>query len=136
MAHRIEVRVAKLEQHDGVPDWMGRATAAALYQAAAWFGETAIEGMSFRSDGKARKLTRQTYRTLDRVLHEETDAIGSVTGTLITATPHKQAHVTVPYGCRATRCDSSMPVPESFVTAADATLPHPADSNRRSLHHR
>lgn len=95
VAHRIEVGVAMLEQDDGVPAWMARATATALYQAASWFGETAIDGVSFRADGKARTLTRQTYRTLDRVLHEETDAIGSVTGTLITATLRKGAHVTV-----------------------------------------
>jgi hypothetical protein len=95
VAHRIGVGVAMLEQGDGVPEWMAGATASALYQAAGWFGETAIDGVSFRVNGKARKLTRQTYRTLDRVLHEETDAIGSVTGTLITATLRKGAHVTV-----------------------------------------
>lgn len=32
---------------------------------------------------------------MDRVLHEESDAIGSITGTLITATLRKGAHVTV-----------------------------------------
>lgn len=95
VARRIDAGVAMLEQDSGVPEWMAGATASALYQAAGWFGETAIDGVSFRANGKARKLTRQTYRTLDRVLHEETDAIGSVTGTLITATLRKGAHVTV-----------------------------------------
>ncbi len=95
VARRINVGVAMLEQDDGVPDWMAGSTASALYQAAGWFGETAIDGMSFRANGKARKLTRRSYRTLDRVLHEETDAIGSVTGTLITATLRKGAHVTI-----------------------------------------
>jgi len=95
IARRIDDGVVMLEQDEGIPEWMGGATASALYQAAGWFGETAIDGMSFRANGKFQKLTRQTYRTLDRVLHEETDAIGSVTGTLITATLRKGAHVTV-----------------------------------------
>jgi hypothetical protein len=45
VAHRIEVGVARLEQDDGVPEWMARPTATALYQAASWFGETPIDGM-------------------------------------------------------------------------------------------
>ena len=93
--HRLNAGVTMLEHDDGVPEWMAGATASALYQAASWFGETAVDGMSFLTNGKPRKLTRQTYRTLDRVLHEETDAIGSVTGTLMTATLRKGAHVTV-----------------------------------------
>lgn len=95
VAHRIDVGVALLERDDGVPEWMGAATASALYQAAGWFGEGAIDGVSFRANGQARKLTRQTYRTLDRVLHEESNAIGSVRGTLITATLRKGAHITI-----------------------------------------
>ena len=95
IAHRIDAGIDMLEHDDGVPEWMADSTATALYQAASWFGETAIEGLSFLTNGRPRKLTRQTYRTLDRVLHEETDAIGSVTGTLITATLRKGAHITV-----------------------------------------
>jgi hypothetical protein len=95
IARRIDVGITMLEHDDGVPEWMAGATASALYQAASWFGETAVDGVSFLTNGKPRKLTRQTFRTLDRVLHEETDAIGSVTGTLITATLRKGAHVTV-----------------------------------------
>jgi hypothetical protein len=92
---RLDAGIAMLERDEGVPEWMAAATANALYQAASWFGETAIDGLSFLVDSKQRKLTRQTYRTLDRVLHEETDAIGSVVGTLVTATLRKGAHVTV-----------------------------------------
>jgi hypothetical protein len=95
VGHRIDAGIDILERDAGVPDWMAGGTATALYQAASWFGETAIDGLSFQTNGRPRKLTRQTYRTLDRVLHEETDAIGSVTGTLITATLRKGAHVTV-----------------------------------------
>lgn len=92
---RLEAGFTILEQDEGVPEWMGAATANALYQASAWFGETAIDGLSFLTDGKPQKLTRQTYRTLDRVLHEETDAIGSVVGVLMTATLRRGVHVTV-----------------------------------------
>lgn len=51
--------------------------------------------MAFARDGRQRKMTRRTYRTLDRVLHEETDAIGSVTGLLVTATLNNGPHLTV-----------------------------------------
>lgn len=95
VAHSIDAGVAMLEQDDGIPEWMAGATASALYQAASWFGETAVDSISFRTNGRPRKITRRTYRTLDRVLHEESDAIGSVTGTLMTATLRKGAHVTV-----------------------------------------
>lgn len=95
IAQRIAAGATMLEQDEGVPEWMTGATASALYQAASVFGETAVAGVSFLTNGKRRKLTRQTFRTLDRVLHEEADAIGSVTGTLITATLRKGAHVTV-----------------------------------------
>ncbi len=53
VAHRIDVGVAMLEQDDGVPEWMAGATASALYRAAG-FGETAIDGVSFRVNGKDR----------------------------------------------------------------------------------
>lgn len=92
---RLETGVAMLEEDEGVPEWMTAATVNALYQASAWFGDTAIEGLSFLTDGQPQKLTRQTYRTLDRVLHEETDSIGSVVGTLVTVTLTHGAHVTV-----------------------------------------
>lgn len=95
IAHRIDEGVAMLEDDLGIPDWMAAATANALYQASSDFGEGSIDGVSFNTNGHARKLTRQTYRTLDRVLHERTDAIGSVTGTLVTATLRNGAHVTV-----------------------------------------
>ena len=56
VARRIDAGVAMLEQDDGVPEWMGGATPSAPYQAAAWFGETVIDGVSFRrANGKARK---------------------------------------------------------------------------------
>lgn len=95
IAARLETGVTMLEEDEDVPEWMTAATANALYQASAWFGDTAIEGLSFLTNGQQRKLTRQTYRTLDRVLHEETDTIGSVVGTLVTATLTRGAHVTV-----------------------------------------
>lgn len=95
IVQRIDTGVAMLEEDDGVPEWMAGPTAGALYQAASWFGETAVDGVSFLTNGRPRRLTRRTYRTLDRVLHEETDAIGSVTGRLITATLRKGPHVTV-----------------------------------------
>lgn len=95
VARRIDAGVAMLEHDQGVPEWMAGATANALYQASSDFGEGSVDGVSFNTNGHARKLTRQTYRTLDRVLHERTDAIGSVTGTLVTATLSNGAHVTV-----------------------------------------
>ncbi len=95
VAHRIDEGVTMLESDRGVPDWMAAATANALYQASSGFDEGSVSGVTFNTNGHARKLTRRTYRTLDRVLHEQTDAIGSVTGTLVTATLRKGAHVTV-----------------------------------------
>lgn len=95
VAHRIDAGVAMLEADQGVPEWMAAPTANALYQASSDFGEGSVDGVSFNTNGHARKLTRRTYRTLDRVLHEQTHAIGSVTGTLVTATLRKGAHVTV-----------------------------------------
>lgn len=95
VAHRIDAAVAMLEDDQGVPEWMAAATANALYQASSGFGEGSVDGVSFNTNGHVQKLTRQTYRTLDRVLHEQTDAIGSVTGTLVTATLRNGAHVTV-----------------------------------------
>ena len=68
ITHRIDAGVTMLEDDDGVPEWMAGTTASALYQAASWFGETAVDGMSLLTNGTPRKLTRQTYRTLDRVL--------------------------------------------------------------------
>ena len=95
VANRIDEGVTMLEADEGVPDWMAAATANALYQASSDFGEGSVDGVSFNTNGHARKLTRRTYRTLDRVLHEKTDAIGSVTGTLVTATLSNGPHVTV-----------------------------------------
>lgn len=95
VAHRIDEGITMLEADEGVPDWMAAATANALYQASSDFGEGSVDGVSFNTNGHARKLTRRTYRTLDRVLHEKTDAIGSVTGTLVTATLSNGPHVTV-----------------------------------------
>ena len=95
VAQRLDAGVAMLEQNLGVPEWMVAATANALYQASSDFEEGSVDGVSFEANGYARRLTRQTYRTLDRVLHERTDAIGSVTGTLVTATLRNGAHVTV-----------------------------------------
>lgn len=95
VADRISSGLTLLEEDDGVPEWMTPGTANILYQAAAWFGDTAIDGVSFRAHGMTRRLTRQTYRTLDRILHEDNEALGSVIGTLMTATLHNGAHVTV-----------------------------------------
>jgi hypothetical protein len=107
IARRLEGGIDMLERDEGLPEWMAEPTARALYIAADWFGETAIEGVEFARDSRhRRRMTRQTYRTLDRVLHETTAAIGSVTGVLITATLTNGPHVTVAddvYG-RGVRC--------------------------------
>lgn len=106
IAARLQHGVDMLERNTGVPEWMTEPTARALYQASAMFGDTEIEGMTLGRGGHRRKITRQTYRTLDRVLHEDTAAIGSVTGVLITATLRDGPHVTVrdETSGRAVRC--------------------------------
>ena len=93
--HRLRDGIDLLESDSGVPDWMTDTTANALYHASNLFGETAVEGMSFSTAKERRRLTRQTYRTLDRVLHSESDAIGSVTGVLVTATLNNGPHLSV-----------------------------------------
>lgn len=95
VSRRIEDGMAILERDAGVPEWMAAPTTRALYRASALFGEGAIRGVSFSTNGALARVTRQTYRTLDRVLHEETEAVGSVTGILMTATLRKGAHVSI-----------------------------------------
>lgn len=95
VSRRIEDGMAMLERDAGVPEWMTAPTATALYRASALFDEGPIHGVSFSTNGAPIRVTRQTYRTLDRVLHEETEAVGSVTGLLVTATLRNGAHVTV-----------------------------------------
>lgn len=95
MVERIDSGVTMLEDDEGVPAWMSASTASALYQASKRFDEGAVHGLSFSAERTARTVTRRTYRTLDRVMHEETDAIGSIAGKLVTATLRKGAHVTV-----------------------------------------
>jgi len=106
VAQRLESGIEMLEEDAGLPDWMAEPTARALYQASALFGETAIDGVVFGRNGRQRKITRQTYRTLDRVLHETTDAIGSITGVMITATLTNGPQLTVrdDVSGRAVRC--------------------------------
>lgn len=106
IASRIEDGVDMLERDSGVPEWMAEPTARALYQVSAMFGDSEIEGVAFGRGGHRRRITRQTYRTLDRVLHEDTTAIGSVTGVLITVTLNDGRYVTVRDGTsgRAVRC--------------------------------
>jgi hypothetical protein len=106
VAQRLEGGIEMLEEDAGIPDWMAEPTARALYQASALFGETAIDAIVFGRNGHQRKVTRQTYRTLDRVLHEATDAIGSITGAMITVTLTNGPQVTVrdDVSGRAVRC--------------------------------
>jgi hypothetical protein len=86
IAQRLEGGIDLLEGDAGLPDWMTDATARALHHASGLFGETAIDGLAFARGRSQKKLTRQTYRTLDRVSREESDAIGSITGVLVTCT--------------------------------------------------
>lgn len=95
IAARIEDGVRELEDDGDLPEWMAEATARQLYQAADMFEDGPVEGLSFAANGRQYRMTRQTYRTLDRVLHETTETIGSVTGVLVTATLTHGPHVTV-----------------------------------------
>lgn len=95
VVHRLGDGIALLEHDAGVPEWMTEPTTNALYGAAELLGEGAIASATFLRDGNRMTITRQTYRTLDRVLHETTEAIGSVRGVLVTATLHNGSHVTV-----------------------------------------
>lgn len=97
VADRLEQGIDALEQEDtaGLPDWMSETTAKALYQTSKWFGKTEVQGMAFGRNGRQHRLTRATYRTLDRLLTDETDSIGSVTGELVTVTLHNGPHLTV-----------------------------------------
>lgn len=76
--------IALLEHDAGVPEWMTEPTTNALYGAAELLGEGTIASATFLRDGNRMTITRQTCRTLDRVLHETTEAIGSVRGVLVT----------------------------------------------------
>lgn len=109
VADRIEQGIELLEHEEGaaLPDWMSEATAKALYQTTKWFGKTEVHGMSFSRNGRPHRLTRATYRTLDRVLTDETDTIGSITGELVTATLYNGAHLTVTDSAHGhgVRCD-------------------------------
>ena len=97
VADRLAHGIDALEQEDSaaLPDWMSETTAKALYQTSKWFGKTEVHGMAFSRNGRQHRLTRATYRTLDRVLTDETDSIGSVTGVLVTATLYNGPHLTV-----------------------------------------
>jgi excisionase family DNA binding protein len=92
---RIHTGIGMLEREATVPEWMAETTARQLHEVARWFGETEVDGLTFRSNGHRQSITRESYLTLDRWLHEESEAIGSVTGTLITATLHGGPHVNV-----------------------------------------
>lgn len=95
IAQRLEDGIDLLERDAGMPEWMTEPTAKVLYGAAELLGETAIASVTFSRGGRQRKITRQTYRTLDRVFHETTAALGSIEGVLVTATLNNGPHVTV-----------------------------------------
>lgn len=95
IARRVQEGVAELETDGQLPEWMAETTARQLYQAADMFDDGPIQGLSFAAFGRQHRMTRQTYRTLDRVLHEATETLGSITGVLVTATLNKGPHVTV-----------------------------------------
>lgn len=89
IAHRIDEAVTMLETDQGIPDWMAAATANSLYRASRGFGEGGIDGVSFDINGHTRTMTRRAYRTLDRVLHERTNAIGSASPIEATPAPRR-----------------------------------------------
>jgi hypothetical protein len=95
IGQRIRDGVEVLERDEAVPEWMSTGTVRRLYGASGWFGEAGLHGLSFSVEGHAATLTRRTYRTLDRLLHEQGQAIGSVTGVLVTATLNHGSHVTI-----------------------------------------
>lgn len=95
IADRLREGIELLEVDLGMPDWMTETTAQALYNAASTFEDSSVKGLSFALHGHSMRMTRKTYRTLDRVLHQQSDAIGSISGVLITATLTNGPHVTV-----------------------------------------
>jgi hypothetical protein len=95
MARRLVEGIDDLEADRGVPDWMSETTARALYGASGRFDTSGVDGLTFSHDGTHRRITRQAYRTLDRVLHEESKSLGTVTGRLVTVTLNNGAHVSV-----------------------------------------
>ncbi|WP_370325548.1 hypothetical protein [Euzebya sp.] len=107
IAKRIEDGVDQLEQDGDLPEWMSETTARHLYEASKVFGDSSIDGLVLGRHDHRRRITRQTFRTLDRILHEQTEAIGSIEGVLVTATLTKGAHVSVREGVfvRTVRCD-------------------------------
>lgn len=95
LGNRLQEGVQLLETDVGMPEWMTETTAHALYNAAATFEDSAVKGLAFTLHGRSMRMTRKTYRTLDRVLHEQSDAIGSISGVLITATLRHGPHLTI-----------------------------------------
>lgn len=71
MTRRLVEGIDELETDRGVPDWMSETTARALHDAAGKFETSGVDGLTFAHDGAHRRITRQAFRTLDRVLHEE-----------------------------------------------------------------
>ena len=106
IADRLESGIEELEEHGELPGWMSDGTAQQLHKATKLFGETHVDGLTIGREGQAPQMTRETYRTLDRVLHSHDHAVGSIEGLLVTATLNKGAHVSVredTYG-RTVRC--------------------------------
>lgn len=95
VAERVLDGLGRLEDGEGLPGWMTAGTARALHRVAAELGEGPVESILVRAGDRERTLTPATHATLERILHEETEALGSVTGTLITATLWNGSHVTV-----------------------------------------
>lgn len=95
VAERVLDGLGRLEDGEVLPGWMTARTARALHRVAAELGEGPVESILVRAGDRERILTRATHGTLERILHEETEALGSVTGTLITATLWNGSHVTV-----------------------------------------
>ena len=87
-----------LEQGDGTPQYLTETTMRGLYRVTGMFGQSPVAAITVRGGDGNRdtvRLTRETYRTLDRLLNATSQAIGSVTGIMATSTINQGRHFMV-----------------------------------------